>query len=149
MKNQSPGKSGLSLYLPPTTQKSFTTESSSQFGDDHCEKMAATDTPRFCRVTSLQSRVASPGGCLATLGYTLGGLIRPELLGINASSHYIKYLNRGDMVPIPDQGHLPDVSTSRSIQTSPTPATNSKNPELNPQMNFKLSKYPLLKLSSI
>ena len=78
-------------------------------------KMASTGTPIVCGATGWQIRAASPGGHWITLGYTLGDLIIPELLGIDASGQYTKYLNRGDAVSLPNQGHLLDVSTSRSV----------------------------------
>ena len=60
-------------------------------------------------------RGSSPGGCWLTLGYTQEGLAQPKLLRVNADIHHTEYPKRGDVVPLPDQGHLPDVSTSKFI----------------------------------
>ena len=81
----------------------------SSWGDGHCTKAATTCTTRIQGATGCQIKATSPGGCWHTLRYTPGGSARPKLLRVYASGHHPKYLDGQVVIPLPDQGHLPDV----------------------------------------
>ena len=93
-------------------------------------------------------------GCRLTGQYTPGGPAGPELLGVHAGNSPPQPHDGRGTVPIPVPGHFSDalqLAPSKSSDQSDSPQQ-LKEPWanrllLNPQMNFKLSEYSLLKLS--
>ena len=88
--------------------------------------------PGFRELQDDESELPTLEDAGSPLGIPWGCSTRPKLLRVYASSHQPKYLDGGVVIPLPDQGHLLDISTSRALPDhpdQPNPHDNSRNPE--------------------